>query len=779
MFFKILKRDLKIKNAMNIVLFVLITLAAMLLASSSNFMYSTTTAVSSFIRDSKIADCNILIPNTTENNAQIEKWAEGEKGIQARYSTTLVQLAGSDIIEPKERKKISGNTILLLSTVPEDVNLVFNGENERFTLQSGEVGLPVSIKNKTGLKLGDELSFDIEGVRHTFVIATFFKDALMGSELFTFKRLLVSQQDFDLVKQNLPQEQLLKFWSIIGQGDITASLSKSNIYSTFEINKELVKMSFMTDQISAAILFVVSLFLMFIAFLTLRFTIISSIQRDYKEIGVMKAIGFADGSIRKLYLTKYLGISIISGAVGLGISVPLTNMMSVKVSDYIIVPSGVANIMIAVASTVVLVAMTLLFCSLCMVKINKASAIDAIRHGHNGETFRASRKINLHKRKSLPAPLFLAISDVLNGLKGYTTLICTFVLSTAIILIPINLANTIVTPKFITYLGVTEADFYTKGEASTRPIKDIQNDMHKLEQKLRDHHFDVTLSVDYTLNTKYVSDDGKDSFRLMGMKTELPSERYPYLEGVAPKLANEIAITSIIADKYNKHIGDNIKFEMDGKEQSFLISGIIQTITNQGYMVKLADDYKPLTAAGYQLNGNIHASDKEKPQIIEKMQQQFGDMGFKSAMDIIGDTTGGFVGQLKLIIVVLIVIVSLITFFITVLFVRLLMTKEIQGIAIMKSLGFSNGDIKLWQMLRILILLLASIVIGVFVANVLGEGLISKLFRMFGVTQMKFIIIPLQVYVLCPLLILIVVLLAVYVSCNNVKRIQVWNIHAE
>ena len=97
----------------------------------------------------------------------------------------------------------------------------------------------------------------------------------------------------------------------------------------------------------------------------------------------------------------------------------------------------------------------------------------------------------------------------------------------------------------------------------------------------------------------------------------------------------------------------------------------------------------------------------------------------------------------------------------------------------MKSLGFTNGLIKLWQSLRILILLVASIILGVLVANVLGEQLIGMIFKMFGITKLSFVIDPLQVYVWCPLLIVTVVLLAVYTSCGQIKKIQVWDMNEE
>lgn len=771
---------------MNIVLFVLIALASTLVASSTNLMYSTTTAVNSFISKSQVADFNIKIANTPENNKQIEEWANSMPAIDARYSEVHIGVPSSNIRVSDGSKSISTNILASLSTLPQDVNLIFGQNDESFTVQDGEIGLPINIKNTTGIKLGDQLTIDLEGISKTFVVKEFFKDAFMGSDLIGLKRFIISQHDYDEIKKSVPEEKWIQFWSFVkssdeNRSDLATEFSKSNILSDFDIDKTFVELMFMTDRIMSAILFIVSLFLIFIAFLTLRFTIVSTIQDDYKEIGVMKAIGFTTTSIKKLYLMKYFGLSVVGGAIGLGISLPLTRIMSVRVSEYIIVPDSSTSVIVSVFSTVIIVAITLLFCSLCLRKINKASAVDAIRQGHNGERFKASRKMNLHKSKVLHTTMFLAISDVLNQLKGYSTLIITFILSTVIILIPLNLANTILAPKFISYFGTTQADFYSLTELTEAPISKVQVEMDLLKQEFQDKNFDVSLSIDYFFNIKYILDNGEGGRRIIGMNSETKADQYEYeyLDGVAPKLENEIAITSIMSEKYNKSIGDSIVLEIDGKKQTFLISGTHQTIDNEGYGVRLSDNYKPLNVAGYRFMGNINAIADEKPKIIEDMKEQLEHLNIKSAMDIIGDLTGGFMGQLKMIIVLIIAIVSLITFFITSLFVRLLISKEVQGIAIMKSLGFTNGQVKLWQSLRILILLVTSIVLGVFVANVLGEQLVSMVFRMFGLTEFSMNIVPLQVYVWCPLLIVTVVLLAVYTSCGQIKKIHVWDMNEE
>lgn len=69
--------------------------------------------------------------------------------------------------------------------------------------------------------------------------------------------------------------------------------------------------------------------------------------------------------------------------------------------------------------------------------------------------------------------------------------------------------------------------------------------------------------------------------------------------------------------------------------------------------------------------------------------------------------------------------------------------------------------------------------LGVIAANTLGGRLLGLIFRIFGLTSLRLNIIPLQVYLLYPLLILAVVMLAVYTSCGQIKRVQIWNMNKE
>lgn len=783
MFLTILKKDLRRKKVMNTVLLILIILASTLAASSSSLMYSTSSALGSFIEASKVADLNITLANDPGYNSAVEDWVKQEKKVETAYTERQLNLLLNQVTMPEGRKSFSGNVSFVLSAIPEQVNLVFGEDNERYSLRPGEIGLPASLMLSSGIVPGEQLKLKFGEITRTFTVNGYFKDAFMGADLLGLKRLMLSAEDFKEIEKLVPEDKRMNLWSFVAAPDvasteISSSFANSDLPISFEVDKALVKMTYMTDRMISAMMFAISVFLIFIAFLTLRFTIVSTLQDEYKEIGVMKAIGFRNRAIKQLYLTKYTGLACLGGVLGLGISLPLTALMSRKTSQYMILPGGSTNIMISALSTVVMIAFILLFCLLCMRKINKASAIDAIRQGQTGERFKASRRIHLHKIRFIPPPFFLALSDVLNRLKSYTSLILTLILSSAIILIPVNLTNTIVTPKFLEYLGTIGADFYSSTVVAEKPVEQIQQDKALLSKRLKDQGFEVTLTANYTVSTKYISDNGQANRRINGQKND-QNGSVEILEGTAPLLKNEIAITTIMSGKYGKRVGDNITFEIGGVKGTFMISGLFQSISNEGYAVWIARDYELKTIPAYMFSGELHAPEQAKAGMMKEIQQQFPEQGFKTSFELLGEITGGFMGQLHSINGLLTAIICLITFFITSLFVRLMIAKEVHGISVMKSIGFTNAAIRRWQALRILIIMSVSLVLGVIAANTLGSRLLGLIFRIFGLTSLQLNILPLQVYLLYPLLILAVVMLAVYTSCGQIKRVQIWNMNKE
>lgn len=79
--------------------------------------------------------------------------------------------------------------------------------------------------------------------------------------------------------------------------------------------RSLIKMCYVMDMIVAFTMLILSICLIIVSFVVLKFSISFTIFEEFREIGVMKAIGISNFKIRSLYLTKYLMLAVI-GAVG-------------------------------------------------------------------------------------------------------------------------------------------------------------------------------------------------------------------------------------------------------------------------------------------------------------------------------------------------------------------------------------------------------------------------------------------------------------------------------
>ena len=69
------------------------------------------------------------------------------------------------------------------------------------------------------------------------------------------------------------------------------------------------------------------------SFVVLKFSITFTIFEEFREIGVMKAIGISNFKIRSLYLTKYLMLAVIGAFVGFFMSIPFSDLLLRSVSS--------------------------------------------------------------------------------------------------------------------------------------------------------------------------------------------------------------------------------------------------------------------------------------------------------------------------------------------------------------------------------------------------------------------------------------------------------------
>lgn len=104
---------------------------------------------------------------------------------------------------------------------------------------------------------------------------------------------------------------------------------------------------------------------------------------------------------------------------------------------------------------------------------------------------------------------------------------------------------------------------------------------------------------------------------------------------------------------------------------------------------------------------------------------------------------------------------------------KMLITKDRYAIALMKSLGFNNTDIKFQYLFRSLFVLFISIIIGTILANTLGELMAGAALSYFGASYFKFEINYLKAYLLYPLLLMCCVITGTIIGSLRAGEIEI------
>lgn len=334
MFFRILKRDLKRKKTMNFILLLFILLSSMFLASSANNLRAILGAVEHFIEVSNVPDLFVMALSQAGQD-EIGDFIKQSKYVASYEIQDSITITDNGQIEILSRKEESADNPKYEQTNTLSVQAdngrfmkVFDENGKELHLKRGEIALTKLEAENNHLQKGDRIAITIGNIRKEYTIAAITKDAVFGTSFMGFKRNIISTEDFEEYKEQ--EQQVLTKVYCINYKDKEAfqreyKLHKFNVISGVE--KSLIPMCYVMDMLMSGILIIVSICLILIAFLVLKFTISFTMQEDYKEIGIMKAIGLKNWDIKKIYMVKYLGLSVVGSFLGFLLSIPFQALM--------------------------------------------------------------------------------------------------------------------------------------------------------------------------------------------------------------------------------------------------------------------------------------------------------------------------------------------------------------------------------------------------------------------------------------------------------------------
>ena len=785
MLIHILKKDMMKRKGVNIILFLFITIATIFLASSVNNILVVSSAVDYYIDYANIPDVNVIL-NSEQDKDKIDVWLDkqknGNKVLTSDYNQFIEISDKSVQIDRDGDKKDFDNkgATLFLSMMDTDYCQVFDLDGEEISLKDGEIALPLSAMERVDLEIGDQLNIQSYGIERTYTIQYTIKDAAFGNEMVGMNRFVISQNEFDIFAKTSPKLGL--YYIMTDQIDIlTKDLNNQGFQGIMNIiSVDTYKMVYSFDMIMAGLLILIGICLILIALLVLRFTLVFSLEEQYQEIGILKAIGLRDLQIKKIYLIKYLVIVTIGAIIGTMASIPISQIMIQSVSKNMIMDNHDLNIGVNILCAIIVIILVLSFCYFCARKLNKVSAITAIHGGYTGERFQEKKGLRLSKTK-LSVPFYLGINDILSHITRYTVLIITFCISFILITIPLNTLNTMKSDEMI-------EKFYIDPESSVcvRKIEQAQDKKYansqellsgikRVQEEMKEKGYSAEMTAVSISFMNYNIPGSSEKSSIMTLQL-LGKERNfsQYEEGNAPMLENEIAFSKTIMKEHHWSIGDFVQATINGQEKSFIISGIYSDYMQLGKSARINPkiNCSEETMTDYwavMVDLEINKSQKE---LADLMQKEFPNYEWVTTQQLVDQNVGGIQEILSELVIPMTGMLCAIIMLITLLMEKLFITREKGEIAMMKSIGFSQKTIRYWQLMRMSVVVLTSMIISIPLSLLSNHFILKPIFAIMG-ADVTIQVNPLQVYLVYPGVLLIGILVATIIATSQVKKINI------
>lgn len=765
MFFQIIRNDLLRNKLISVTTMLFITAATMLVSIVAILTVNLVGSIDTLTKQAKIPDF-LQMHNGDIDKGRLQSFAIEHENVKDFQVLDFLNITGSKI-QLGENSLIDNIQDNGFSTQSPNFDYLLDLDGQPIDPAVGELYVPIGYMKEGIAQVGDQAK--IAGKE--FQIAGFLRDAQMNSPLASSKRFLVHEQDYQELASEGTLEYLIEFQ--------LKDSSKTNQFETayadagLEANGPTLTgglfkvINGLSDGIMIAMILLIGFLIVMIAFMCIRFTLLTKIEEDYREIGTMKAIGLRLADIKEIYLAKYAVIALVGCLIGLILSFIFSHPLLENIRLYMGESDYASwSILLAIFGSGFVFLLVIGYIHFLLRRFRKISAASAIRTGSPEEKTVRKNYFFLSKNRLLPTNVFLGIKDVLSRKKLYATMFIVLLLSCFIMIVPWNTHQTVSSPSFTKYLGFGDMDLMVSMYQSDEPLESEQQVVNYLNEDSSINKFVQIISKSFKAKTE----DGLEEKIVieLGDHAAFPIE---YNTGKAPEQPNEIALSSMNAAAFEKQVGDTIEIITDNGTKNFVVSGIYSNILNGGKTAKA--NFSDETAPTMWLNYYIKLSDTSQiAAIAEEMSQALPFVKVTDANNHKQQVFGTTMASIKTAAKVALIVALFITGLVSILFMKLLVAKDKPAIAMLKAIGFTNQDLANQYATRGIFILIIGVAGGSILASTLGESITGMAISFFGVDSLTFSSHPL-IYLGFPLLMLFVTLLATKLGTNQAGKIRI------
>lgn len=609
--------------------------------------------------------------------------------------------------------------------------------------------LPYYLKAGLGYKTGDVIAFEIDDNVYHFIIYGFTDDIMFSTPTnVSFERAFVDDSMYEKLAEHCKAEvtiyrTLLKAGtdqegfqnSMVDQlkADIPGYTDAMNValnYATMRVGTSISAMIFM------GVLTVFAFLLIMIAMIIINFNINNSIEVNIKNIGILQASGYTAGQLMMTTILEVLIVGVLGMTAGLLLAGTAASMIGGIISASIGMfwsirfdaVSGVYSILI----TLIMI-FTAAFVG--ALKYKKINILDALRSGIRTHNFKRNN-VNLD-RTPLPLNIALGIKNVFSAKMKNVIIILIIAVLTFCCDAALSMYQNFVQDK-TNLLNITGFEVPTVGITfdqsagySDQKIAEMENRIGTLKgiKEIKQY-----TSYDMTC----VSTGGSEALNCdVYDNTELYVDNI--VEGKNPQTDNEIMLSTVMADRLGVGTGDVVYLEMNGKRQSYIVSGLSQGINHLGKKALInLDGVRRLDKTVMPSMLYIYSTGEvSAEELIRDIKEVLSDdtITITNFEDYIAISIDSIISIMKIFSYVLILAVGFVVALVMIFLVKTQLVRDSRQYGIYKALGYTTGQLLLQTSMNYLPIVMIGTLTGCIFSGLFMNSLFVICLSMFGIRK--------------------------------------------
>lgn len=443
-------------------------------------------------------------------------------------------------------------------------------------LEPGEAGVPATIAAARGIRLGDPVRVHGDELR----VGALVRDAGMGSELASSRRLLVHEDDLERLRDPALGSEWLVEMRLADPGQAGA------VYDAYfaaglpadgpMVNAATFRLMIgLSDGLMAAVILVASALIGVVAALVLSLAVRTAVAGQLREIGVLRAIGVPGRGVGRIVLASHLACvaagALLGAAIALAAAPAATDAMRQRLGGELGWTAPAAALLAAAI-------VWLLGWLIARAALRPALRRPPLEVMRGGARWAGRPRGKAGGRAARPAPAWLALGRAAMRRARLDHLAIAAMLAAAALgaALPVALRTTISSDEFMRASGIAADDVQVSVPASAGP-----GFAERLEAAFA-ADAEVARAERYVVERVLASRDGAAPTGLNVISGDHAAFPVDYLEGRAPSGPGEIALSQLNADAFEAAVGETLTLDTASGSWPAEVVGVYRDITYGG-----------------------------------------------------------------------------------------------------------------------------------------------------------------------------------------------------